>query len=185
MVVTNKTEIDKEEAYNTLLKSAKKSFNSRYITSVFLIIAGVILIVYGHTSNSSMYLTFGYAFVAIGIAYIIMTIIGLYKTPKNIEEANKEICENGVTYNYTFREQSFDVKATTLNKNSKATYKYSQIKKVIDHPDRYELILNENLLFYVLKSGFENEKMIEFFLKDLNINKVKLKPSKETIVNEK
>ena len=47
------------------------------------------------------------------------------------------------------------------------------------------LFLNENLLFYVLKSGFENEKMIEFFLKDLNINKVKLKPSKETIVNEK
>ena len=39
----------------------------------------------------------------------------------------------------------------------------------------YELRLENYEILYVYKTGFENKKMIEFFIKNLSINKKKIK----------
>ena len=44
-----------------------------------------------------------------------------------------------------------------------------------EYDDLYELVFDGYEVLYVLKNGFENERMIEFFIKNLTINKKKIK----------
>ena len=53
-------------------------------------------------------------------------------------------------------------------------YDYGK-SKVYEYDDLYELVFDGYEVLYVLKNGFENERMIEFFIKNLTINKKKIK----------
>ena len=87
---------------------------------------------------------------------------------------NKDIIEYGVTYNYKFREQSIELNVNVNGKKSKGSYQYSEFKKIEEYDDRYILRLKDGDLVYVLKSGFENERMIQFFVKNVSLNKLKI-----------
>lgn len=175
MIVNNTTFVDKEKAFQTLVRTGKKNIYTKYIFAFIMLIIGVILLVFGIILNESLYSTCGSLFAAFGVAYIIVNIINIIKLPKKIIANNKEICENGITYNYKFKEQSIYVECKTLNRTAKATYNYKDLKKVYEYDDLYELVFDGYEVLYVLKNGFENERMIEFFIKNLTINKKKIK----------
>ena len=88
---------------------------------------------------------------------------------------NQEACDAGMIYEYTFKEQSFQVKVISDTKTTKIPYKYDSVKKVLAYENRYEIRLPDNQILFIYKSGFENAKMEEFFLKNLQKNKKKVR----------
>ena len=174
MVVYNKTSVNKEVMVKSLVKSTKLTQLPRLILSSIVLLCGIIFIIIGHTSNQADYLAVGYAFILVAIIYYFLAIRAIKKAADKVYEQNKDVVENGVTYNFQFKEQSFNVNATTLNKTTKLPYKYDMIKKVYEYEDRYEFKLRGNQVLFIDKAGFESPKHIEFFIKNLSKNKKKI-----------
>lgn len=174
MVVENKSVISKEKAYESLYASSKRNLVKRYIYALLLVVVGIGIIVYSllvkSESQSSM-IVFGGTFTALGIAVAVYTLISIIKAPKDIRKQNPSICEYGVTYEYRFREQGCDLVLNINGKKSKGTYPYTEFKKVYEYEDSFEIRLASSQVLYALKEGFQNERMIEFFKKNLQTNK--------------
>lgn len=174
MVVYNKTKVDTDIMMKSLIKSTRKTQLPRLILSIIVLLCGIPFVIVGHINNASDYLTVGYLFLAIAIVYFLIAIKAISNSSKNVSQKNKDILENGITYDYQFKEQSFIVNATTLNKTTKLPYKYDVINKVYEYEDRFEFKLKENQVLFINKSGFESNKHIEFFIKNLSKNKKKI-----------
>ena len=175
MVVYNKTVVDKDIMLNSLIKATKKTQLPRLVLSSIVLACGIPFIVYGHMKNEADYLSIGYAFIAISIIYYWIAIRAISKSSKRVLEKNRDIVENGITYNYQFKEQSFNVNLVTGNRTNKLPYKYDVIRKVYEFDDRYEFRLKDNQVLFINKSGFESPKHLEFFIKNLSKNKKKIK----------
>lgn len=175
MIVSNTSYIDADLAYKTLYKTSKKSLANKFLFAILMLILGIPLIIMGLTLNQSLYTMVGSMFSAFGVAYIIVNVINLIKLPKKIKKSNEEVCQNGITYLYKFKEQSIHIECKSNNKTSKADYSYNNLKKVNEYEDLYEFVFSSNEVMYILKSGFENKKMIDFFIKNLTLNKKKIK----------
>lgn len=175
MVVNNATTLDKDKAFNILFKSAKNSTITKFIFASVMILLGTPLFILGLITNESLYITCGVLFLSFGVAYLIINIINIIKLPKKIKNNNQEICENGITYYYKFKEQSINVECKTQTRTAKEVFNYKQLKRIFEYNDYYELRLENYEILYVYKTGFENKKMIEFFIKNLSINKKKIK----------
>ena len=102
MVAQNQTALNPDKAYNILLTTTRKNINKRYIHAGVIALAGIMIILIASftDSNKALYMSFGSIFVAISLAYAIYNFITFIKAKKNVLTNNKEICENGITYNY-------------------------------------------------------------------------------------
>lgn len=175
MVVYNKTVIDKEEVLSSLVKITRMGQLSRFILSTIILLCGLPLAIYGHISSDSNYTMVGYVFLAFAVVYYGMSIFTVVQAPKKVYKQNKDICDYGMTYNYVFKEQSFQVQLSSMGKNKKLPYKYSDVKRIYEYEDKYEFRLVENQVLFVYKIGFENERYEDFFRKNLLKNKKKIR----------
>lgn len=174
MVVTNKTELTKEEMLSSLVVQTKKAQNSKFLLSGILFVCGVILTISSLINPNNSYISIGITLIIFSLFYIGFAIINIIKAPKNLEKQNADILDNPMSYEYTFKEQSFQVNIHAANKNSKLPYKYSNIKKIYEYENRFEFKLDDNLLLFIHKSGFAQEKGLDFFKKNILLNKKKI-----------
>ena len=178
MVINNKTVLSGDEATLMLSQSAAKEFKSRYLFIILVLACGVFTLIIGMISYSSLFTVFGASIAALAIAYFIFTLIQVKKLPKKVILNNKEICENGVSYDYNFKEHSVTLFATIPNTNSKpkrSDIKYETLNKIYEFKDLYELRFSEGKILYVYKSGFESDKYEEIFRKNIQTKKLKIK----------
>lgn len=178
MVVNNKTEITSEEATKLLIKSSRNEYYKKYFFSIFLVAAGIPIMIIGFTSNNTIYISFGAIFIAFAIVLTIFNLISMHKIPKVVKEKNADICENGITYDMKFKEHSAIVIASSNGRHNKYEYSYDLLKKIYEYPDKYELKFQSNITLYVDKNGFNDKKMEEFFRKNVTTTKKKIKSRK-------
>lgn len=174
MVVFNRSEISKEKAFDALYQSSKRNLNKRYIYALLLFLAGVGIVIYslvGVQTQGTSTTVLGGIFSSLGIAVAVYTFIQIQKSPKDIKKQNPDICEYGVIYEYKFREQGCDLVLNVNGKKAKGSYTYQEFKRVFEYEDCFEIRLDSSQVLYALKSGFENERMIGFFRKNLSTNK--------------
>lgn len=176
MVAQNQTTLNPDKAYNILLTTTRKIINKRYIHGGVIALAGlmIILIAAFQDSNKALYMSFGSVFVAIALVYCIYNFTTYVKAKTNVLKSNKEICENGITYNYKFKEQSIQILCMEGQKRSRLEYKYESLKKAIELDEYYELKFKGYEVLYVFKSGFNTPKDEEFFRINLGKNKKKI-----------
>lgn len=181
MVVYNKTVLDKDEVFTSLVRITRRSQLGKFILSTVILVCGLLILLLGYLRDDASTVTFGYVFFAFSLVYYCLAGIAVLRAPKKVYKQNQEVCDSGMTYEYTFKEQSFQVKVISEGKTTKLPYKYDSVKKVLAHNQFYEIRLPENQVLFVHKSGFESPKMEEFFLKNLQKNKkkIKLKTKKE------
>lgn len=174
MIVDNTTILSGDEAHKMMVESSKPVELYQIILLVLIASCGLIMAINGAITEDITYATMGSIFVAIAIVYTISIAISKKRLPKKVYENNKVVCDLGIKYIYKFKEQSVMLKCETPNKSFKIEYKYSEIKKVFEYNDGYLLKLSTDQILYVKKEGFENPKMIDFFIKNLTINKKKI-----------
>lgn len=174
MVVYNKTILDKEEVFNSLVKQTRKAQLKKFILSGIILACAIFLLVFGYSQDDSNYIGVGYVFMVFALFYLIMSILSYVKAPKNVKAQNEAILSDSMLYDYTFKEQSFQVNITAGGKITKIPYKYENVKRIYEYESRYEIKLSDNLILFIFKNGFTAEKAEEFFKKNLSINKKKI-----------
>lgn len=174
MVVYNKTILDKDEVFDSLVAQTRKSQIKKFILTGIIIACAIFLLIYGYSQEDSNYISVGFIFLFFALFYLIMSIVSFVKAPKSVQAQNEAILSDSMTYDYTFKEQSFQVNITAGGKITKIPYKYENIKRVYEYDSRYEIKLIDNLILFVYKNGFTQEKALEFFIKNLSINKKKI-----------
>lgn len=172
MIAENVTNLNPDRAFNILLSTTRKNINKRYFHSLMVLIAGIAIFIIGFHSQK-LYISFGAVFIAIAIVYAVYNFICYVRAKKNVLIQNKEICENGISYNYKFKEQSIQILTTEGTKKNKLEYKYDSVKKVFEYDDYYEIKLKGYEVLYVFKSGFAY-KGEDAFKINLNKNKKKI-----------
>ena len=184
MVVENVSNISGDMAFNSLYASVKQGNNKKYIYAFIILVIGIGILVYGILSSQAMWLTAGGIFASFGIGLVFYNIIMNVKIPRDIKKSNKEIIENGVIYTYRFREQGVDIQINCNVKKTKGTYLYSDFRKVIEYDNRFEMKLKDGDVLFVLMEGFTNERMVEFFRKNVTLNKKLKIVKKEEVKSE-
>lgn len=174
MVIYNTTVVNKEDTFKSLVKTTRKGLISKYVLAIIILIFGIILLAYGFLTSDTSFTGMGYVFLVFGVAYISLNTYSWIKTPKKVFEVNKEVCQYGMTYEYTFKEQSFQVVAICIDKKTKLPYTYDVVKKIYEYEDLYEFILTERKILYINKNGFESKKHEELFIKTVQKNKKKI-----------
>lgn len=174
MIVENTTILSGDEAHKMMVKSSKPVELYRIILLILIAGCGLFMAINGAITKDASYTTMGSIFVAVAIVYTISIAVSKKRLPKKIYENNKEVCDLGIKYNYKFKEQSIMLKCETPTKSFKIEYKYSEIKKILEYEDGYLLKLSTDQILYVKKEGFESPRMIEFFIKNIKINKKKI-----------
>ena len=116
----------------------------------------------------------GLIFMGAALTYLIYSLVKFYKLPKVIKRNNEDICKYGVKYEYKFRERSVDCLVDIIGKTKTINLKYTELKRTIEYEDYYELVFGDNDSLFVLKKGFENEKMEEFFRHNITLDKRKI-----------
>ena len=176
MVVKNTTVISKEEVLKTLVSSAKKENLSKFILSAIIIACGLGILINGIATNNTTYIVVGAGFLAFGVAYVGLALYSFLTTTKRVKKQNAELLTNDITYVYTIKEKSIIANIQNSSKKNEVTYLFENVKKVTEEEKRYVLRLSDNQVFYINKDSFETEQGEKFFLRDLEINKIKYKP---------
>lgn len=178
MIVNNRTEISGEEATRLLVNASKNDYYKKFYFSIFLVLAGIPIMVYGLISSDYLYVTFGAVFIALSIVFTIFNVLSLRKIPKMVKEKNSNVCEHGVIYDYRFKEHSVMISASSNDKTTKYEYGYTALKKINEYPDKYELRFQGNVTIFVDKNDFKDKKMEEFFRHNISTSKKKIKLKK-------
>ena len=185
MVVKNNTTISGDKMKQLLTFSAKRSIYKRLIMSAVVIIFGFGVFLYSileHIGQVSMsILIFAALFMAIGIAYLIMSLLQFKSLPKKLYKENQLLCDNGCNYTYTFKENSMRCVNNVNGQVTKFDYDYTNLKAIYEYKDRYELRFADDMVAYVFKNGFSEPKMEEFFVSNVSINHSVKEDSKKRI----
>ena len=163
MVVSNKTEVDNEACYKLLMNTTKKDYIKKSWLIVIIFLIGIPVIVIGQLQNEIIYTIMGSIFIGLSFVYLGVTVYNMKRIPKMLKEKNKEVLENGATYYYNFREQAVEIEIKTLDKRNKLKLPYTDLRKITEYKDHYELRFISDYILYVDKSGFTEKKMEEFF----------------------
>ena len=174
MIFNNTTYLTKEDSIDLLYNASKKDFYKKYVLVLVLFICGIVVLVDGLINDNTSSAAFGGFFIIIGIAYIISSILGKKNLKKKIMKDSAPLLEKGCKYTYKFKEKSIQVVVEGV-KTYKGEYKYTDIRKASEYETRYELILKDDTLLYIDKSGFENERYIQFLIKNIESAKKKIK----------
>lgn len=178
MVVENKTVLEGNKVRQDLIDSTKRNFLPRCLVIVFLLVLTVLLVFTAFSEAKYMNLIVGAVFVFFDLYYIINGVKYYKSIPSKIDEQNRFLIDNTITYHFKLKEQSFLVFAIVNEYNRRLEYKYTDIAKIIEYHNRYEFKLNDNSFLYLYKNSYITEKGDEFFKKHLKLNKVKVKYKK-------
>ena len=177
MVINNETILDKNECFKMLKKSNLTEYYRRFYLITVFAVFGLIIIIMGHSMNNLSYAVMRYIFTAMAVAYLVITLINIKRLPKLILKTNRDLCEYGLHYSYKFKEESVEISYKTLDKVSKSKYQYTDIKKIYEYLDLFLLVFKDTTYIYVKKEGFEDDKHMSLFKK--NIQKIVGKPNKQ------
>ncbi len=175
MVVYNETTLSGEDVTNLLVESVARDYKKRYLFIALIFIIGIAVLIYSIISKQNEFIVMGAVVSALAIAFFIYSIIDIKKSRKRVMKNNPEICELGAKYTFRFKENSVQIQAQIGTKNKKIEYSYQYLKSIKEDDQKYELVFNETDTIYVFKSGFENQKMEEFFRKNITTTKKKIK----------
>ena len=175
MIVHNETSLTGEEATSLLINSVVKDYKKRYIYLALILLIGIAILIFSIITKQNEFITLGAIVAALGVGFFIYSIFDLKKTRTRVIKNNPDICEYGVKYTFNFKENSVQIMASINNKNKKSEYSYQNLKSIKENEISYELVFNQIDTIYVLKSGFENDKMEEFFRKNITTTKKKIK----------
>lgn len=175
MIVKNTTIISKEEVLKTLISSAKKESLSKYMLSIIILLCGVGVLISGLSQSNTTYIVVASAFLAFGLAYIIMTTVSFIRIPTRIKKQNPDMVNNDIKYNYVIKEKSITATILNMGKKIEVNYKFEDIRKIYEEETRYQIRLKDNQVLYIDKNTFETEQGEKFFLRDIEINKTKFK----------
>ncbi len=176
MVVKNETILDKDECYDMMLKSTKKDYISKSYLIIFMFIAGLVIMIVGlsmqqdTTNNKLLFTITGAIFIALGLAYLGVTAFNIYRIPKLIKSKNRDLCEYGIKYDFSFKEESVELVCKTLDKVSRQKISYTNLKKIYEYDDLFIMIYKDGTYLYVKKDGFSEEKVMDIYRK--NITKI-------------
>ena len=174
MIAINNTNFTSDEAYNIIYKSVSKEALKRLILPLVIFLCSIPIIIIGAVFNQTSSIALGCLFLAVSVLYLIYSLIKYKKLPNVIKNNNEDICNYGARYTYKFKEQSVDVSVNITGKSKTVNMKYQNLKRIIEFKDYYELMFGEEDSIFVLKSGFENEKMEEVFRHNITLNKRKI-----------
>ncbi|MCR5350104.1 MAG: hypothetical protein K6E20_03830 [Acholeplasmatales bacterium] len=174
MVVNNKTHLSGDKIQEVLVNAAKKNAFSRIIYILVIAVCGLAILVTGLVISNNSFTLMGGVFSAFSIVYLLFCFFSYNKNKKKILQENENLFNQGIDYSYIFKEQSIKILAIEPDKRVKKDYSYKDIKKVYEYDEFFELSFTDTLVAYVAKDGFDDDKMIEFFKKNLSINKKKL-----------
>jgi len=177
MVVNNVTELDKNECYKVILSSTKTEYIKKSYLIILFSVFGLIIMIMGFPMNQTPYIVMGAALTAMALVYLVVTIVNIKRFPKMIKKNNRELTEYGIKYQYKFKEESVEIVCQTLDKVNKLKYSYANLKKIYEYNDLFLLLFNDTNIIYVKKSGFDDEKMMSFYKK--NITKIFGNPNKQ------
>ena len=174
MIAINNTNFTSNEAYNIIYKSVSKEALKILILPLVIFLCSIPIIIIGAIFNQTSSISLGCLFLAVSVLYLIYSLIKYKKLPNVIKKNNEDICNYGARYTYKFKEQSVDVSVNITGKSKTVNMKYQNLKRIIEFKDYYELMFGEEDSIFVLKSGFENEKMEEVFRHNITLNKRKI-----------
>ena len=179
MVVNNFTKVDGPTIIRDLESSYMRAQVSTFILQGIIIACGFAMTITGVITDVVATMAMGAVFMVLGLIYLFYTISRVFKEKKEIKIVNRTVYENGCEYSYKFKQESIYVEFTTGEKRRKYEIKYDDVKKIYEHPAKYEFVLYDHTILYANKDGFESDKMVEFFLKNISINKKKIKLAKK------
>ena len=179
MIVENVTKVEGPIVIQDLEKAHMRRQSTTFVLQGVILLCGAFMVGLGVTSKTTPNVAFGTVFIILGLIYLFYTISRISKEKKEIKVVNKTVYENGCTYNYKFKQESLFVDFTTGNKHQKYECKYDEVKRVYDHPTKYEIVLYDHTILYANKDGFKGERAEEFFKKNLAFNKKKIKVCKD------
>ncbi len=175
MISKNRTVISKELVFGDLVKAARKNLIPRFILAAVILVLGIIVMVAGRLASNNTYFALGAFFVACSLVYVILGLVSMKKAPKDIEKSNPDLDAGDLTYNFTFKEGGFEALLVNEKRKNSLKYDYKNVKSVTEYKDKYDIILKENKILYIYKSGFIGEKAEEIFKINLEKNKIKIK----------
>lgn len=175
MIVENKTVLDGNKVRDDLVNATKKSFISRWVTIGLLFVLTILLVISAIAEEKYENFFVAAIFLFFDIYYLVKGIKVYKSIPQKIEEENKFLINNIITYHFKLKEQSFLLFAIVNEFNRRLEYKYEDIIKIYEYHNRYEFKLKDNTYLYLFKDSYITEKGDEFFRKTLKQNKVKVK----------
>ena len=168
MVVTNKTTMSSEECYKILINTSKKDYINKSWLIILIALVGLPVMIIGLYQKETLYIVMGAIFVALSFVYLGVTFYNIKRIPKMIKAKNEDILNGGATYSYSFRETAVEIEITTnTNKKNKLKIFYTDIKRINEYNDHYEIRFVTDYIIYVNKNGFTENKMEEFFRKNI------------------
>ena len=163
MVVNNKTVMSKEDCYKVLMHTSKKDYINKSWLIILIAIVGIPVLVIGLYQKETMYIVMGSIFIALSFAYLIVTLINIRRIPKMLKAKNEDVLTSGATYTYSFRESVVEMEIATNGKKNKLKIFYTEIKRINEFDDHYEIRFSNDFIIYVSKKGFAEKKLEEFF----------------------
>ena len=174
MIVKNISKYNVDRAFEELVAAQKSKYIPKLIISFTLLVIGGIVFIMNTSVDDLSYTISSIVFILFGLSYLIFSIVKISKLPQKVKESNQEIVELGITYEYTFKEQSFEATSIVGTRKRKIKYKYEIINKVLEYDDFYILRFSRQEFFMVYKNGFESQKHEEYFRKYILNNKLKI-----------
>ena len=179
MIVENVTKVQGNIVVKDLEKAHMRNQTTTFILQGIVLLCGAVMVGIGVSSKTTPNVAFGTVFIILGLIYIFYTISRIKRERKEIKVVNRTVYENGCIYNYKFKQESIFCDFTAGDKHQKFECKYDEVKKVYEHPTKYEIVLYDHTILYANKDGFKGEKADEFFRKNLAFNKKKIKVVKD------
>ncbi len=175
MIVKNTTILSAEKATEILVRNTTKDYKKRYIYLAVILLIGITTLIIGIGFGETNAITMGSIFMAVGIGFFFYIIFEVSRVKTRVIKNNPEVTQVGISFNYTFRENSVAISAKIGDKTKNIKYTYLELKSIKEDFEGYELIFNQADSIYVLKEGFESKKMEEFFRKNVTTTKKKIK----------
>lgn len=175
MIVKNTTILSAEKATEILIRNTVKDYKKKYLYLGVILLIGISTLIIGLAFQETNAITMGAIFLAVGVGFFIYTIIELKRVKPRVIKNNPEVTTTGISFNYTFRENSVTISAKIGDKTKNIKYTYQELKAIKEYSDGYEVVFNQSESIYVLKEGFESPKMEEFFRKNITTTKKKIK----------
>lgn len=176
MVIKNTTVLSGEEVKKSLIKITKKNYYKRFIIVGILAIFGTLILMLSMNNDAlSNPFTTGFLFLGFAMVFAIYNCISLAFISRKVVRKNGIVTTAGMTNNFTFKEESFQLIVKINSSSSKIEMPYSNLKKIINLEDRILFMLSASDIFIAKKDGFSSSKEVDIFFYGLQKHKIKVK----------
>lgn len=176
MIINNVTTLSSEEAINELVNVERKSYLKKYVFTALLTILGLIVVIYIAIAGEKIdSIIVGILFLIFGIFLTFINTYYILSMKKRIIKKNPLLIDNGLTYSFTFKEESFIVNIIIGKESKKLEYSYKELKKIYEKDGSIYFILIDNTYYRCKIDSFKDKKELELFYYGLSKHKTKYK----------